>query len=126
MKVKRLIFWISTTLLALMFCAGALMYFLNYERAAGFFVSLGFPTWLIYPLAIAKILGAVAVLTRASSFLKELAYAGFFYDALLALVAHWMVRDGEYLPAILALLLTTVSWVYDRKVFGAYRQEAAG
>jgi hypothetical protein len=87
-----------------------------------FFVSLGFPIWIIYPLAGLKILGAITVFTRFSSFLKELAYAGFFYDAALALAAHIMVRDGEFAPAIVALVLVTVSWTYDRKVFGTYRR----
>ena len=122
MKTNRIIYHVSTTLLCLLFFAGAMMYLFNYERAHGFFVSLGFPTWIIYPLAAAKILGAITVLTRFSSFLKELAYAGFLYDALLAFAAHWMVRDGEYVFCIVALVLTIVSWTFDRRVFGAYTQ----
>ena len=124
MQTQLRIYWISTGLLCLLFLAGAMMYLFNYERAHGFFVSLGFPTWIIYPLATLKILGAVAVLTRYSSFLKELAYAGFLYDSILALAAHVAVRDGEYAPAIVALILTTVSWTFERKVFGPYQQKA--
>lgn len=125
MKTMKVAYWASTVLLCLMFFAGAMMYLFNYERAHGFFVSLGFPVWIIYPLAVLKILGAVAVLTRASGFLKELAYAGFLYDALLALVAHAMVRDGEYAFAIVALVLTVTSWALDRRVFGPYQQSLA-
>jgi hypothetical protein len=99
------------------------MYLFNYSRAEGFFINLGFPAWIIYPLAILKVLGVIAILTRKSSFLKELAYAGFLYDAMLALTAHIMVRDGEYLPAIIALILIPVSWIFDRKIFGQYKQE---
>ncbi len=33
-----------------------------------------------------------------------------------------MVSDGEYLPSIMALLLTTISWFYDRKFYGSYTQ----
>ena len=122
MKKNKIIYWISTALLALLFFAGAMMYILNYPRAEGFFISLGFPTWLIYPLAILKILGAIAILTKKSNFLKELAYSGFLFDAILALVAHIMVSDGEYAPAIIALVLVAISWSYDRKVFGNYTQ----
>lgn len=117
MKKNLIIYWISTALLCLLFIAGALMYIFNYPRAEGFFVNLGFPTWLIYPLAVLKIVGAITVLTKWSKFFKELAYAGFLYDSLLALVAHIMVSDGEYMPAIIAILLITISWIYDRKVF---------
>lgn len=115
-KRFKLAYQIATGLLSLLFSAGAMMYFLNYERASGFFVNLGFPTWLIYPLAVAKLLGVVAVVSRRSNFLKDLAYAGFFYDALLALAAHLMVRDGEYAPAVLALVLTCASWALERRV----------
>ena len=121
--MNKVIYGISTTLLCLLFLASAMMYIFNYEYVHGAFVSLGFPTWIIYPLAGLKILGAVTVLTRFSSFLKELAYAGFLYDAVLALVAHTMVGDGDYAPAIIALLLITVSWIFERKVYGPYKQE---
>lgn len=122
MNKNKVAYWVSTGLMCLIFFGGAAMYLFNYERAEGFFVSLGFPTWIIYPLAALKILGIVAVLTRRSNFLKELAYAGFFYDAILALAAHAMVKDGEYAPALACLVLIPASWFFDRKVFGSYRQ----
>ncbi len=118
-KSDKTIYRASTLALALLFVAGAGMYIFNYPRAHGFFVSLGFPTWIIYPLAVAKILGAIAIVTRVSAFLKELAYAGFLYDAILALVAHVMVRDGEYYFAGFALVLIAVSWTFERRAFGA-------
>ena len=99
------------------------MYIFNYPRAESFFINLGFPTWIIYPLATLKIIAPIVILVRKSLFLKELAYAGFVFDALLALVAHLMVRDGEYLFAILALFFTVISWIYDRKVFGKLTQQ---
>lgn len=117
MKKNKVIYWISTGLLCALFFAGAMMYFLNYPRAESFFISLGFPTWLIYPLAALKIAGALTILTKWSKFFKELAYAGFLYDALLALVAHLMVSDGEYLFSGIALILISLSWIYDRKVY---------
>ena len=119
MNKLKIGYWVSTSLLCLFFFAGALMYLFNYPRASGFFVNLGFPTWVIYPLAVAKILGVVAVISRRSLFLKELAYAGFFYDALLALAAHLVVHDGEQGPAIVALALVAISWRLDRKAFGS-------
>ncbi|TPN84739.1 DoxX family protein [Aquimarina algicola] len=122
MKKNKIIYWITTSLLCLLFFSGAMMYFFNYERASGFFTSLGFPTWIIYPLAILKVLGVLVILIKKSNFLKELAYAGFLYDAILALAAHIMVKDGEYLPAIISIVLLTLSWIYDRKVFGKYTQ----
>ena len=122
MEKNRVIYWVATILLSLLFVAGGLMYFFNYEHPQGHFINLGFPTWLIYPLAVLKILGVIAILTRKSNFLKELAYAGFLFDALLAFVAHIIVNDGEYMPAAIALVVIVISWIFDRKVFGVYRQ----
>ncbi len=122
MKRDKIIYWIVTGIACLMFFGGGMMYFLNYQHAEGFFISLGFPLWIIYPLAVLKILGALVIISRRFNFLKELAYAGFLYDALLALVAHLMVNDGEHMPAVISLVLLTISWIYDRKVFGKYIQ----
>ncbi len=121
-RTNTLIYRISTGLLCLFFIAGAMMYIFNYPQVEGSFINLGFPTWVIYPLAAAKVLGVVAIVTRASTFLKELAYAGFLFDVLLALAAHLMVSDGEQVPAVIALVLIVVSWSFDRKVHGALRQ----
>lgn len=125
MKTNKIIYWISTGLLCALFIMGAMMYIFNYPRAEGFFISLGFPTWIIYPLATVKILGVITILTRKSNFLKELAYAGFLFDALLAFFAHLMVSDGEHMPALIAFALLIVSWIFDRKVFGRYTQTIA-
>lgn len=118
MKTNKTIYWIATGMLCALFIMGAMMYIFNYPRAESFFISLGFPIWIIYPLATLKILGPLAILSRKSIFLKELAYAGFLFDATLAFFAHFMVRDGEYLFSILALIFTTISWIYDQKVYG--------
>lgn len=100
----------------------ALMYFSNYPRIEGFFTHLGFPTWIIYPLATLKIFGVLAVLTKKVNFLKELAYAGFLFDTILALSAHLIVNDGEFMPAIIGIVAVSASWIYDRKVYGNYKQ----
>ncbi|RKR07982.1 DoxX-like protein [Maribacter vaceletii] len=122
MKTNKIIYWISTGLLSFFFLSGAMMYIFNYEHAHEFFISLGFPIWIIYPLAALKILGVITIISKKSLFLKELAYAGFLFDAILALAAHIIVKDGEHVPAIISLVFITVSWVYDRKVYGNYTQ----
>jgi DoxX-like family len=117
MKPNKIIYWIATSIMLLLFAYSASMYLTKYEMVVGFFKHLGFPVWLIYPLAFAKIAGIIAVLVKRPVFLKELAYAGFFFDALLALTAHTIAKDGGYLFALIALIATIVSWIFDRKVF---------
>lgn len=122
MKINKTIYWIATGLLCALFIMGAMMYIFNYPRAESFFISLGFPTWIIYPLATLKIIGPIVILLKKSVFLKELAYAGFLFDAVLAFFAHYLVSDGEYMFSLLALVFTTLSWIYDRKIYGVITQ----
>ncbi len=113
MKTNRIIFLVSTVLMSLLFLFSAGMYLFNYEMIQGAFTSLGFPTWLIYPLAVVKILGVAAIwIPAVPAWIREWAYAGFFYDALLAMGAHLSVGDGEHWTAIIALILTFVSRHY--------------
>jgi hypothetical protein len=62
-------------------------------------------------------LGVIAILSKQSKTLKEWAYAGFFFDFLLALSAHLNVGDGEFIPATVAIILLFVSYFLDKKLF---------
>ena len=113
-----LIYRLSTGLFSVLMIGGATMYFFNYEEVSATFNRLGFPTYIVYPLAIAKLLGLVAIWTRKSAVLKDLAYAGFFYDLILAASAHVMAGDGEAAPALVALVLVCVSHFFGEKISG--------
>ena len=118
MKSIRIIYWIATALLCLMMLASGIMYLVNYAEAAKLFSSLGYPTYLVYPLGVAKILGVIAILAKKSKTLKDLAYAGFFYDFLLALIAHINAGDGGFAVPLVATTLLIVSFITDRKIYG--------
>ena len=55
-------------------------YIFKHGLVAEVFVKLGYPTYIIYPLAVAKVLDVIAILTKKSGTLKEWAYAGFFFN----------------------------------------------
>ncbi len=114
---NRIIYLVSTGLLTALMLMSAGMYIFNYEMVRETFTTLGYPTYIIYPLALAKILGLVAIWTRKSPLLKEWAYAGFFFDFVLAAAAHISIGDGEYAPALVAIVLLVISRVYDNKAF---------
>ena len=78
-KRNKIIFWIATGLLSALMSMSALMYMFGFEEAKEVFANFGFPAYIIYPLAIAKLLGSLAITTRKSTLLKEWAYAGFFF-----------------------------------------------
>ncbi|WP_075591036.1 DoxX family protein [Labilibacter marinus] len=116
-KTNRIVYYVSTGLLSLMMLMSAGMYFFNHEMVAATFTNLGYPTYIIYPLAVAKILGVIAIWTKKSKALKEWAYAGFFFDLILAAGAHIAIKDGEFIPAVVVIILLAISYKYDRKLF---------
>ncbi len=116
-KTIKIIYWISTGLLTLLMLFSAGNYFFNHEAIVNAFEALGYPTYLIYPLGIAKLLGLIAILTRKYSTLKEWAYAGFFFDFILAFFAHIMVGDGEFAGALVAMILLFASYFSEKKAF---------
>ena len=90
------------------------MYFRNPEMVQGFFKMLSYPEYLVIPLAILKVLGIIAVITKLSKMLTEWAYAGFFLDAVLACTAHYTLGHSLTLSGI-AIASTVVSrYMYGR------------
>ena len=116
MKNFALINKISTGLLTALMLMSAGMYFFSNEMVRETFSNLGFPTYIIYPLAIAKILGIIAIWTNKSKSLKEWAYAGFFFDFVLALSAHIAINDGEFAAALVAIVLLFISYFSWKKL----------
>ena len=76
MKKIKIVYWVSTGLISLFMVAASMMYLLKNDEVSKEFVHLGYPTYLIYPLAALKILGVIAIVSRKSKILKEFAYAG--------------------------------------------------
>ncbi|MFY0605518.1 MAG: DoxX family protein [Cyclobacteriaceae bacterium] len=120
MKKFKIAYYVVTGLLSLMLLYSSIgMYLLQTDMVKGFFEALGFPTFIVIPLAIAKITGVVVLLTRFNDTIKEWAYAGFFFNFVLAAAAHINVGDGEAGGAIMALVLLAVSYILDKKAFMA-------
>ena len=116
MDKQKVIYWVTTGLLSAQMLMAASMYVIKNDMVAGVFTTLGFPTYLIYPMALSKVLGVIAILTNKSSLLKEWAYAGFFFNFLLASSAHLAVGDGEFIPSLVALGCLLTSYILGRRV----------
>lgn len=110
MKTKKIIYWISTGLISAFLVMSAGMYIFGHDDVSLSFEHLGFPTYIIYPLAVAKILGVFAIVSGLSKTLKEWAYSGIFFNVLLAFFAHVMAKDGEFAPALVAMTLLFTSY----------------
>lgn len=111
MKSTRIVHWILTGLLSALLLMSASMYFMKHADITLAFQGFGFPTWIIYPLAVAKILGVAMILTKWKKWLTEWAYAGIFFNALLAMGAHLAIQDGEHIGAVIALVLMLGSFI---------------
>ena len=116
MKTNKIAFYVSTGLLSVLVLFSVGMYFFNHEEIVKAFISLGFPTYIIYPLAIAKLLGLFALWMLQKKVIVEWAYAGFLFNFILAFFAHYMINDGEQMGALMALLLLIVSYVFSNKI----------
>lgn len=95
-KLNTILYYATTGLISLGILGGAMQYLTMNERIVaafsyemdGEFNAIGFPAWLIYPMAIAKILGIAALWAPVPRWIREWAYAGLFFNLLLAVGAH--------------------------------------
>ncbi len=115
-KVDQNIYRGVTLLFSLVIMMGVGMYLFKHDMVAEMFTSLQYPVYLIYPLALVKTLGIIAIWSNQSKTLKEWAYAGFVFELSLAASAHINVQDGGYLPPLVLLVLLGVSYFYYRKM----------
>ncbi len=115
MKALKITYYVTLGLFTALMLFSVFNYFFNHETIAGAFESLGFPAYLVYPLAIAKLLGLVAIWTKQSIILKEWAYAGFFFNTALATSAHINAGDGQFMGALLALVLIMTAYFTEKK-----------
>jgi hypothetical protein len=111
--MKTRIYWGSTILLCLLMTASASMYLFTSlfgdHHAEQVFEALGYPSYIVIPLAIAKLAGVAAILTRRFPVAAEWAYAGFCFDMILATTAHMVVEGGGYQGALVGLILLATS-----------------
>lgn len=115
MKRDKIIFYVATGLLTLLMLFSVSMYFFKHADAAQMFNNFGYPTYIIYPYAVAKLLGLFAIWYPNFKTIKEWAYAGFFFAFILAFFAHFMIGDGEQMGALVALILLVVSYIFNKK-----------
>ncbi len=115
MNINKIIYWVATAVMCGVFAFSATMYFTKTEMVKGFFEALNYPSYIVIPLAVLKVLGILAVLIKPTKLLTEWAYAGFFLDAVLAFTAHTIAGDGGAMFSIIAIIATIVSrFMYGR------------
>jgi DoxX-like family len=114
LKPNLKLYRLSVGVLSLIFFGSALFAFVDRTGQIREFRELNYPGYIPIPLAIAKLCGIVALVTRKSRALKDLAMAGFLFDMILAAVA---LRDSRAIIAIVGLAVWGVVYWQDRLLF---------
>ena len=118
MKKTKIIYWIFTVLLIAMMLMSAVTSFMPNPQSEAMMQSIGYPYNVLYLLAVAKILGVIALLVPGFSRLKEWAYAGFTFDLIGAVYAFLMVgtplADTAFM--LVGLVLVFGSYIYHHKL----------
>lgn len=118
-RVDRRLYWAATGLFVLIFGGSAVLTFVDLDATRADTVGLGYPAFTVVPLGVAKILGLVAVLSRRSRLLTGLAFAGFFYDTVLALAAHLAQQDLPRIAlATTGMLATAAAYAVHQARYG--------
>src|SRR3974390_443886 len=109
---RTVVYWITTGIVAAMSLLAAFTYLSGSPQAVEGFAHVGYPQQLRVLLGIAKLLGAITLLSPGLVKLKEWAYAGFTFAWIAATVAHYLAHDGgkAYLPLVLLALLAVSYW----------------
>src|SRR5688500_15662009 len=103
-KKINIIYWIFTGLFAsFMLLASIPDIIMHPEAIAIVNTHLGYPTYFLPFLGVAKLLGVIAILVPVFPRLKEWAYAGFVFDLIAAMYSHISVGDSpsQWMPAII-------------------------
>jgi len=123
-KTVKYIYWIATALVALVYLGGAAFYISKHDMVVGMYENLlHYPSYIIWPLAILKIVAAIVILWRPNAMLADWAYGAMFWHLLLAASAHISVGDPGWPPAVVTWVLLIISWLTAnrvRKVKSAY------
>lgn len=122
MKNKSL-YRIVTSLMAAFMLMASIPDVLQVPEASGVFGHLGYPTYLLPFLGIAKTFGVIAVLVPTFPRLKEWAYAGLVFDLTGALYSHVSVGDppSAWVFPVIGLTLVGGSYLFHRKSALTYR-----
>jgi uncharacterized membrane protein YphA (DoxX/SURF4 family) len=115
-KKNKIIYWISTGLVALFELSGA--FFINSEMAKEGMRHLGLPEWFRWELSIGHIIGGILLVVPVNKRIKEWVYVAFGIDFISATIAYLSV-DGFGMNALSPVIMfgiLVVSYIYYHKI----------
>lgn len=115
MKVTKIVFWISTVLVAAGMLMSSVMYLTANPQITQGFALLGYPSYIIYLLGTLKLLGAIVLVVPRAGKLKEWAYAGFAFCFVGALWSH-LATHTPFIAPLVFLALLFISYFMQAKL----------
>jgi uncharacterized membrane protein YphA (DoxX/SURF4 family) len=110
MKTKKIGYWASTVIVALLLLSGGVAQ-VTLQNADGF-QKLGYPVYFMVLLGVWKLLGGIALLVPRFPRVKEWAYAGIFIDFSGAAVtaAACGSSAGHVIAPLVCIVILFASW----------------
>jgi uncharacterized membrane protein YphA (DoxX/SURF4 family) len=115
-KINKIIFWISTGLIALFELSGAL--FMNSQMAIDGMHHLQLPDWFRWEVSIGHLIGGFLLLIPVGRRIKEWVYVAFGIDFISAFIAYLSIDGwgGNTISPLVMLALLVVSYIYYHKL----------
>ena len=110
--VKTVAYWITTVLGPASFVIGGVLNLNQAEQAVVTLQHLGYPPYFAFILGTGKLLGALAIVLPTPRWIKEWAYAGFFFNLPAAAFSRAAVGDStaDVVAPLVFLALVLASW----------------
>lgn len=123
MKTQKLIFWVSTGIFSALMLFSSYNYLTAEEMKAAFH-HLGFSDYFRIELAVAKLLGALALLLPfVPKPIKIVAYCGFLITVVSAFIAH--AASGDPLAVVITPLVVLAVLITSYRYFDKLERKEA-
>ncbi len=116
-KLQATVFWLATAYVLYLLGFSVWAYHAKHEMISAYFNTLGYPSYLVYPLAYLKLLAIVIIVSHRYNDLRDMAYAAYFINMIMALVGH-AVHGDMYLHAAIGATCLAISYLLGNKVRG--------
>jgi hypothetical protein len=114
MKKINIIYWISTGLICVLMLWSAVGSFIPNPAGDRMMAQMGYQHYVLHFLAVAKVLGIIAILTPGFPRLKEWAYAGLTFDLMGATYSMYATHFavGQWAPMFIFIALLACSYIF--------------
>ena len=116
LKKAKIIYWISTGLIALFELSGA--FFLNSQVAIDGMHHLQLPDWFRWEVSIGHLIGGILIIVPINKRIKEWVYVAFGIDFISAFIAYLSIEgwSANTFSPLFTMALLIISYVYFHKL----------